>query len=159
MAAAIGFLLDDAAAEGVEPYMQIDLDEYEPEDQLEGLAFAAGVVVDEVNGRLWIADTAHHRVLALPWPGDRDRHVVEKVFGTGRPGAADGQGDAASFYDPVSLALDGSDVLVADSGNHLLRRIVWPRIASRRCSVPRAPWSTSRRRDRVVASRSTRHSA
>lgn len=119
MAGAIEFLLDDAASVGEEPYMELALEEYEPETRLDGLAFPSGVTVDAANELLWIADTAHHRVLAIGLQDYRLRAVV----GTSRPGAANGSFDTATFCQPTALVVVGSMVFVADTGNHLVRRI------------------------------------
>jgi len=119
MAQAIEFLLDDAAAAGEEPYMELALEEYEPQHRLTGLAFPSGIAVDEEGGRLWIADTCHHRILVM----DLQDLGLQAVVGVGWPGAADGDLQTATFYAPTALALVGSDVFVADTGNHLLRRI------------------------------------
>ncbi|MEE2886049.1 MAG: thioredoxin-like domain-containing protein [Planctomycetota bacterium] len=119
MAGAIEFLLDDAAAAGEEPYMELALDEYEPQIRLAGLAFPSGIAVDEDKGRLWIADTRHHRVVAI---GLQDSKL-QAVVGTGWPGAADGSLEVATFFEPTALTVVDSDVFVADTGNHLLRRI------------------------------------
>ena len=99
--------------------MELALEEYEPQNRLEGLAFPSGIAVDEAAGRLWIADTRHHRILAI---GLQD-FGVRAVVGLGWPGAADGSLQTATFFEPTALALVGSDVFVADTGNHLLRRI------------------------------------
>ena len=42
-------------------------------------------------------------------------------------GFADGPGSAARFYSPRGLALAGDSVIVADAGNHRLRRVALPR--------------------------------
>ena len=50
---------------------------------------------------------------------------IETVIGTGDPGATDGDFDTVTFTNPQGLVLspDGQSVIVADAGNHLLRRI------------------------------------
>jgi glucose/arabinose dehydrogenase len=49
---------------------------------------------------------------------------VSTLAGTGSVGLMNGPGDLATFRDPVGVAVgaDGS-VFVADSGNHVVRRI------------------------------------
>ena len=51
--------------------------------------------------------------------------AVRILAGSGEAGFADGQGAAARFNMPAGLALDadGSSVLVADFGNHAVRRV------------------------------------
>jgi thiol-disulfide isomerase/thioredoxin len=68
--------------------------------------------------RLVVADSGHHRLVVADPSG-----AVQAVIGTGVPGADDGPLHAARFRLPQGLAaLDGS-LLVADTGNHLVRRV------------------------------------
>ncbi len=79
----------------------------------------AGIAVGD-SGAIYIADSRNHCVRALS-PDSR----VETVAGTpGVSGFADGRGDRALFFAPAGLAVaaDGS-LLVADTGNHCIRRI------------------------------------
>ena len=118
-ASAIEFLLDEAAAEGDEPYTQIRLEENDVPTPLQGLRFPAGVAFDTERGRLWIVDSARHRVVAI----DPETGEVQAVIGSGAPGASDGEFETASFFQPQSLLVSGDAVFVADAGNHLIRRI------------------------------------
>ncbi len=82
------------------------------------LAFPGKVAVDPAGARLYVADTGHHRILELTPDGD-----FLRAFGSGEPGLADGPGPRARFRDPQGMAfLDGA-LLVADTGNHALRRV------------------------------------
>lgn len=90
------------------------------------LRFPAGAVALP-DGRVAVADTGHHRVAVL----SEDLAEVAGVVGSGEPGRADGPGDEAAFHAPNGLcvvpeelvdALD-ADLLVADTGNHLLRGV------------------------------------
>ena len=72
------------------------------------------------GGAIYIADSRNHCVRALSADGQ-----VETVAGApGVSGFADGLGDRALFFAPAGLAIaaDGS-LLVADTGNHCIRRI------------------------------------
>jgi DNA-binding beta-propeller fold protein YncE len=73
------------------------------------------------GGRLFVADTAHHRVLELEVDPPRARPV--RAFGSGEPAFADGAATAAAFHNPHGLALQGSTLLVADTDNHAVRAI------------------------------------
>lgn len=42
----------------------------------------------------------------------------------GNPGSSDGTGSAAQFFHPYGVATDGTNVYVADQGNHKIRQIV-----------------------------------
>jgi DNA-binding beta-propeller fold protein YncE len=85
------------------------------------LMFPGKVLADEQGGRLFIADSNHHRVVICALP-EADRMSVLDVVGTGEPGDAF---DRATFRTPQGLALsgDGATLYVADTGNHLIRAI------------------------------------
>jgi len=50
--------------------------------------------------------------------------VVTTLAGTVDNGSANGTGTSASFYYPRAITTDGTNLYVADSGNHLIRKIV-----------------------------------
>lgn len=87
------------------------------------LMFPGKVLADERGGRLFIADSNHHRVLIRALAAD-DTRVLD-VIGAGEPGSANGAWDLATFHTPQGLALsaDGGTLFVADTGNHLIRAI------------------------------------
>jgi len=119
MAAAVGALLDEAA-DGQEILGSVPrLEDPTPLRSLQGLCFPSKLAVDPHRKLLWIADTGNHRVVAV----HLDTGKVKSVFGSGMPGAADGRLDRACFCHPRGIATDLREVFVADSGNHLLRRI------------------------------------
>src|SRR5690554_79130 len=83
------------------------------------LRFPGGILADEAGNRLFIADSANHRIVVTDLTG-----VVLEVIGTGVPELRDGWLDEASFQRPHGMALAGPDVLyVADTGNHSIRLI------------------------------------
>lgn len=72
------------------------------------------------DGRLLVADAQDQQLLVVGPDGRASAYAGQ----AGRPGSADGRGSAASFYTPMGLgAGPGGSVLVADSGNHLLRQL------------------------------------
>ncbi|MEQ8768497.1 MAG: alkyl hydroperoxide reductase [Planctomycetota bacterium] len=73
--------------------------------------------------RLWVAETGHHRILELTLSDDARRATVHRTFGDGRPDLRDGDADFASFHSPHGIALEGDSLLVADTDNHVIRRI------------------------------------
>ncbi len=118
LAAAVAVLLDEAMElrEAQAPFTPV---ETAAPRSLDGLCFPTSVAVDPERNLLWIADTGNHRVVAVhPVTG-----AVHHVIGSGIPGASDGPSDRACFYQPRGIAPDLREVYVADTGNHLLRRI------------------------------------
>jgi thiol-disulfide isomerase/thioredoxin len=82
------------------------------------------------DGTLLVADTGHHSVAVL----DPASGTVLRRIGSGRRGRADGAPGEAAFAEPQGLALlpsalaaeVGYEVVVADTGNHLLRGVSLP---------------------------------
>jgi thiol-disulfide isomerase/thioredoxin len=83
------------------------------------LAFPGKVMVDAEGGRLFIADTNHHRIIVA----DLESYEVLNVIGTGAQGADDGAFDAATFNKPHGMALRDNTLYVADTENHLIRAV------------------------------------
>ena len=71
-------------------------------------------------GNVFVADMTNHTIRKISPLG-----VVTTLAGTaGGLGSADGTGAAARFNYPAGLAVDGAgNVLVADTGNHTIRKI------------------------------------
>jgi DNA-binding beta-propeller fold protein YncE len=82
------------------------------------LAFPGKVLADAKGDRLFIADSNHNRIVVTKLDG-----TLSDTIGTGLRGAGDGAFDKASFYRPQGLALDGENLYVADTENHLIRRV------------------------------------
>lgn len=81
------------------------------------LRFPGKVLADEATGRLFIADSNHHRIVVATFQGE-----LEQVIGSGSAGQADGEFSSAEFNQPQGLALDGQVLYIADTENHLLRK-------------------------------------
>ena len=76
------------------------------------------VAVDAV-GNVYVADTYNNLIRKINRGG-----VVSTLAGSGAQGAADGRGDAASFYHPFGLGLDASgNIYVADRNNYKIRKV------------------------------------
>lgn len=82
------------------------------------LAFPGKILADAASDRLFVADSNHNRIVITRLDGT----LVDTV-GTSDVGAADGAFDKASFYRPQGLALAGDSLYVADTENHLIRRV------------------------------------
>ena len=81
-------------------------------DSPDGVALAA-------NDSIVVADTGNHAIRVV-MPGG----AVRTLAGSGEAGFADGQGAAARFNHPAGLARDkDGSILVADRGNHAVRRV------------------------------------
>ncbi len=79
----------------------------------------SGITTDGTN--LFVADTGNHtiRKVVIATGG------VTTLAGTaGSLGSSDGAGPLARFNNPSDITTDGTDLYVADSGNHTIRRVV-----------------------------------
>lgn len=79
----------------------------------------SAVAVD-ADGRLWVADEGNHAIRRI----DADGSVTTVAGLPGTAGTADGSGDVARFRQPGGIVpLAGGEVIIADSGNHTIRRL------------------------------------
>ena len=94
-----------------------------------GLSFPGKVLAERpapASGsepRLFIADTAHHRIVVASWPDALGRSTLLRVIGSGAPGRDDGPAERATFRAPQGLAVARGRLFVADTGNHLIRGV------------------------------------
>ncbi|HEX6484301.1 MAG TPA: alkyl hydroperoxide reductase [Ktedonobacteraceae bacterium] len=82
------------------------------------MAFPGKLAVDAPANRLVVSDSAHHRLLEMDLTGK-----IRQVIGSGEPGKANGSFAEALFNRPQGVTLDGDILYVADTENHMLRRI------------------------------------
>jgi thiol-disulfide isomerase/thioredoxin len=82
------------------------------------LAFPGKILADAASDRLFIADSNHNRIVVTKLDG-----TLVETIGAGEAGAADGAFDKATFNRPQGLALANDSLYVADTENHLLRRV------------------------------------
>ena len=80
--------------------------------------FPFGITNDGTN--LFVVDAQNHLIRKIVISSG----VVTTFAGTGSRGSADGTGTAASFNAPGGITSDGTNLFVADVGNHLIRKIV-----------------------------------
>ncbi|MDQ8006120.1 MAG: NHL repeat-containing protein [Pedobacter sp.] len=78
-----------------------------------------GVAVDAA-GNVYVAEEANNKIRKITPAG-----VVTTLAGSGTAGSADGTGTAATFNQPWGIAVkaDGSEIYVADSYNHRIRKV------------------------------------
>lgn len=115
---AVGELVEDARKRGTlnEQPLKLALERAKVGDL--PLAFPGKVLADAAGERLFIADTNHNRVVVTRLDG-----TLLYTIGSGARGASDGGFDKASFHHPQGLALEGETLYVADTENHLVRRV------------------------------------
>ncbi|HKG13420.1 MAG TPA: thioredoxin-like domain-containing protein, partial [Pyrinomonadaceae bacterium] len=115
---AIGGLVGDARKRGTlnEQPLKLALERAKVGDL--PLAFPGKILADAAGERLFIADTNHNRVVVTRLDG-----TLLYTIGSGARGSADGGFDKASFHHPQGLALEGDSLYVADTENHLIRRV------------------------------------
>jgi flagellar basal body rod protein FlgG len=78
-----------------------------------------GITTDGTN--LYVADTNNHTIRQI---GIDNRSVTTLAGTVGSPGSANGVGTAASFFFPMGITTDGTNLYVADKDNDLIRQIV-----------------------------------
>jgi thiol-disulfide isomerase/thioredoxin len=82
------------------------------------LSFPGKILTDEPGDRLFIADSNHNRIVVARLDGS-----LPAVIGSGAVGQADGDFATAQFNQPQGMALRGALLFVADTENHLIRRV------------------------------------
>jgi len=82
------------------------------------LAFPGKLTADAPANRIIASDSSHHRLLQMDLTGK-----VQQVIGNGEPGSEDGSFTQAQFNRPQGVTLVGDLLYVADTENHLIRRV------------------------------------
>jgi DNA-binding beta-propeller fold protein YncE len=96
--------------------VRFDLELYRRPDT--PLRFPGKVLADTAGKRLFISDNGHNRIVVAGLDGQ-----LLDVIGTGEAAPRDGGYDEASFDHPQGMALHDGNLYVADTENHLVRRI------------------------------------
>jgi len=82
------------------------------------LLYPGKILADEATGRLFISDSNHNRIVIAGLDGK-----LIDVIGSGAIGRDDGSFAKATFDHPQGCALDTETLYVADTENHLLRKV------------------------------------
>jgi sugar lactone lactonase YvrE len=82
------------------------------------MAFPGKLAVDASANRLVVSDSTHHRLLEMDLTGK-----IRQVIGNGEAGKANGSFTQAQFNRPQGVTLDGDILYVADTENHMIRRV------------------------------------
>lgn len=82
------------------------------------LSYPGKVLADEASNRLFIADSNHNRIVIANLEGE-----VLDIAGNGETGRGDGTFKDASFHHPQGMSLQGDNLYVADTENHLIRKL------------------------------------
>ncbi|KAJ1140331.1 hypothetical protein NDU88_006688 [Pleurodeles waltl] len=82
------------------------------------LLFPGKVAVDESGDKLVIADTGNHRIVVV----QKNGHILHTIGGQTR-GWKDGSFSESAFNSPQGVVIKNSIIYVADTENHLIRKI------------------------------------
>ena len=82
------------------------------------LRFPGKIAADEKSGRLFIADSNHNRIVVTKLDG-----TLLDTIGAGTVGHADGDYATAQFHRPQGMAILDDTLYVADTENHMLRKV------------------------------------
>jgi thiol-disulfide isomerase/thioredoxin len=120
---AIAGALEEGRAKGILASGPLSIQRERSVRAATGLAFPGKVLADPAQGRLFIADSNHNRIVIATLPDRGGRARLLRVVGHGRVGREDGPALSAGFHHPQGLALSGETLYVADTENHLIRAI------------------------------------
>lgn len=83
------------------------------------LSFPGKVLADSKSKRLFIADSNNNRIVIISLTDNS----VSEVIGSGEAGLKDGSYAEATFDKPQGMTLEGDTLYVADTENHVIRRV------------------------------------
>jgi DNA-binding beta-propeller fold protein YncE/cytochrome oxidase Cu insertion factor (SCO1/SenC/PrrC family) len=116
----IGEIATDFRTKGKlnEEPLQILLEKHKVTSEI--LSYPGKVLADEKGQRLFISDSNHNRIVITSLSGE-----TLEVIGNGQIGQTDGDFKTATFnhLQGVFLAPDGNTLYVADTENHLIRKV------------------------------------
>ncbi|MEO6863649.1 MAG: thioredoxin-like domain-containing protein [Microcoleus sp.] len=80
--------------------------------------------VEYAQNYLWVADTYNHKIKRIDHRGG----ACITMIGDGKAGLVDAKGLNARFFEPSGLSAIGSHLFVADTNNHVIRRVELDRL-------------------------------
>lgn len=83
------------------------------------------------SGRIYLSDSSHHRLLEITATG-----IISLAAGNDEPGDRDGRALDARFREPLGLSWSPAGLLIADSGNRRIRRLVNGTVSTELISYP-----------------------
>lgn len=75
--------------------------------------------VEYAQNYLWVADTYNHKIKRIDHRGG----ACITMIGDGTAGLVDAKGLKARFFEPSGLSAIGSHLFIADTNNHVIRRV------------------------------------
>ncbi|MEC4812003.1 MAG: thioredoxin-like domain-containing protein [Scytonema sp. PMC 1069.18] len=75
--------------------------------------------IEYAQNHLWVADTYNHKIKLV----NLHSGYCQTVLGDGVAGLQDGQGKKTRFSEPSGLSVMGTDLYIADTNNHAIRRV------------------------------------
>ena len=131
---AVWYKSGETKAEVIDQLIAGSIDYYRGKDQLDEspvrfelhqysaestpLRFPGKVLADGGKERLFISDSNHNRIVITKLDG-----TLIDIIGSGKIGAEDGDYASASFDHPQGMTLKGETLYVADTENHLIRKV------------------------------------
>lgn len=112
--------LDDGRKKGILSRTKIDLPK--PKLKEAPLAFPGKITADVGGEYIYVSDSNHNRVIELHLE-DNGEAGTSRIFGSGEKGKKDGEKSEGEFYRPQGLALHENNLYVADTENHLIRKV------------------------------------
>jgi DNA-binding beta-propeller fold protein YncE len=82
------------------------------------LRYPGKVIADAASERLFIADSNHNRIVVAKFDG-----TVLDIIGSGQMGRTNGDYATATFDHPQGMVLNGDTLYVADTENHMIRKV------------------------------------
>jgi thiol-disulfide isomerase/thioredoxin len=119
MRANVSTLLDEAAEDGTLSAVVKDLNSDPNAGSKTPLLYPTSVTTGP-DGSVTLSDAGHHRVVLL-----RPDEAEATVIGTGFRGWVDGPLQGASFSSPQGTAWLDDALYIADTENHVIRRVDW----------------------------------